>query len=108
MWKRALLIAALSCPSLAAAADPALLAAGQLFTTQLKLTQEADAALFQAAGLDRAVALLSAVQARGQEPDATTEDWTAMHRATAGLVELFVQKGELFRASLFAYMQSLH
>ena len=31
-----------------------------------------------------------------------------MHRATAGLVELYVQKGEFFRASLLAYTQSLH
>jgi len=84
------------------------LAAGRQFTAQLKLDAEADARLFQAVGLDRAAALLSAVMSRGQEQDATTDDWAAMHRATAGLVELFVQKGELLRASIFAYTQSLH
>jgi CHAT domain-containing protein len=108
MLKRACLIAGLFCGFLAAADDPALLEAGRRFTAELKLDSEADAKLFQAAGLDRAVALLSAVTSRGQQPDATTGDWAAMHRATAGLVELYVQKGELFRASLLAYVQSLH
>ena len=108
MLKHAFLIAGLFCGLLTAADDAALLAAGRQFTAQLKLDAEADARLFQAVGLDRAAALLSAVMSRGQEQDATTDDWAAMHRATAGLVELFVQKGELLRASIFAYTQSLH
>lgn len=79
MLKHACLIAGLFCGVLTSADTPqALLEAGRRL-------------LFQAAGLDRAVALLSAVTSRGQEPDATTLDWAAMHRATAGLVELFVQ-----------------
>jgi hypothetical protein len=92
-----------------AADDPrALLDAGRRFTAELKLDAPTDARLFEAAGLDRAIALLSAVTARGAEQDASMADWTALHRATAGLVELYLQKGEVFRASLFAGLQSMY
>jgi CHAT domain-containing protein len=105
----ACLVAGLFCGDMAAADDAqALLEAGRRFTAELKLNPEADARLFQAAGLDRAQALLSAVMSQGQTPGATVEDWANTHRATAGLVELFVQKGELQRASMFAYMQSIY
>jgi CHAT domain-containing protein/tetratricopeptide (TPR) repeat protein len=100
------LILCLSCLPHLRAADPALLELGRRYTAQLKLDPAADAALFQSVGFDRAAALLMAVVDQGQQRGATAEDWTNLHRATAGLVELSVQKGEIFKASMFANFQS--
>src|SRR5437879_3967718 len=91
-----------------AAADEqqALLEPGRRFTAELKLNPGADAKLFVAAGFERAQMLLSAVMAQGQERDATAEDWTNLHRAMAGLIELNIQRGQLFTAAVMANMQS--
>ena len=84
----------------------AALASGREFTGKLSLDQQADTRLFREVGFERAKELLSAVMNRGQDPAAGAEDWQDMHRATSGLIELYIEKGELFRASIFASAQS--
>jgi CHAT domain-containing protein len=104
-------LAALVCVALARAHAPDdqqdLLEPGRRFTAELTLDAEADAKLFQSAGLDRSKALLTAVMLHGQRPEATSADWSNLHRATAGLVELAIQNGETFRASMLASFQSM-
>jgi hypothetical protein len=87
--------------------DPALLAEGLRLTAQLTLDVAEDQARSQRVGIDRAQQLLAAVMSHGQRPDATREDWAAMHRAVDGLIALYLLKGEGVRAAVFAGMQSL-
>jgi CHAT domain-containing protein len=81
------------------------LAAGREFVAALKLDQAADAAVFQQVGQERSAVLMTAVMSRGQGVSATTREWTDMHRALNGLIELYVAKGELFRAAVFGNLQ---
>lgn len=86
-------------------ADAAVLAEGLRLVAELTL-DGADAARFQRVGLDRSAELLTAVMTHGQRPEATREDWAAMHRAVDGLIAVFVLKGEAMRAAVFAGIQS--
>jgi CHAT domain-containing protein len=83
------------------------LALGRDLVSKLTLQQDADAALFRDVGFDRAQTLLVAVMSHGQERSATAADWENLHRATQGLVELAIAKGELFRAAAFASFQDM-
>jgi CHAT domain-containing protein len=85
----------------------ALLDAGRQFTAALKLDRDEDNALFDATGFDRAAALLNAVMVDGARKDATRDDWTALHRAIAGLIELHVHHGDLLKASVYASFQDV-
>src|SRR4051794_38782684 len=88
--------------------DAATLTAGRQLTSELKLDTDADRVLFERLGYDRASALLTAVMNRGMDSKATAAEWTEMHRATTGLVELYVAKGELFRAAVYAGFQEIY
>ncbi len=88
------------------AGGDALLAEGQAYVASLKLDQQLDSKLFVETGLDKSRDLLMAVMGHGQAPTASSEDWRNLHRATAGLIELSVFKGELLRASVFATFQN--
>lgn len=105
--KRAAILAMLACASPTAAQDP--LAAARQFTAQLTLNPAADAKLFQAAGPDRSSALLTSIVTFGQSKQATPDDWKALHKALAGIVELWESQGQLFKAAIFAgYQESLY
>lgn len=67
----------------------------------------ADAVAAASVGFDRSVELLSALVSRGQEPDATAEDWASLHKAANVLVNLYEHRGDLVRASLYASLQDL-
>ena len=82
--------------------------AAQEFVAELKLDQAADQMQFERAGFERASSLLSAVMNRGIATSATPQEWTEMHRAIAGLIELSVAKGELFKAAVYANLQDVH
>src|SRR5512140_1302923 len=71
----------------------------------LTLDQASDEALFERVGFDHAFASLNAVMQRGLASTASPREWTDMHRAIAGLVELSVAKGELFKAVIYANFQ---
>ncbi len=104
---RALLLVVLwLAPSLHGRADD--LPAGRAFTAQLRLDQAADEALFQAAGAERSEALLTAVMENGQSSDATAEDWTYLHRAIGGLIELAVFRGNPAQAATYCGFQQMY
>lgn len=94
---------------LLATAWPALgqstLSQGRRLTAALQLDPKADVAMMAAVGYDRAQTLLMEVLTQGQSPSATAADWTNLHRATEGLIELYVAKGEILKASVFASIQ---
>ena len=81
------------------------LSEGRRLTAELNLDQQADSTLLAAVGYGRAQALLMEVVKQGQSTSATPEDWANLHRATSGLIELYIAKGELPRASVFASLQ---
>lgn len=70
-------------------------------------TIAADAAVATAVGFDRAVELLSRVVSRGQEGNATPEDWAALHKAGTVLTNLYEHRGDFARASFYASLQDL-
>jgi len=84
-----------------------LLEAGRQFTASLKLDPAADNALFDSVGFDRAVALLNPVMTNGMRKGATREEWAAMHRAAAGLIELNEHRGDFLKASVYASFQDV-
>jgi len=100
--------AASACFAQAQQPAPATLVVGRQFVAELKLDQDADRVLFERIGFDRAAAVLTAVTNRGMEPHATAAEWAEMHRALDGLAELYVAKGELFRAALYAGFQEIY
>ena len=81
------------------------LSKGRSLARALQLDQKVDAAMMAAVGYDQAQALLMEVVTQGQSPSATAADWTNLHRATEGLIELYVAKGEILKASVFASIQ---
>src|SRR4051812_1957406 len=103
MRKLALILAV----TVAFAADGPLLEPGRRLVAQLQFDPTADAVLFRAAGLENSQKLLSAVLSQGQDRNATTDDWTNLHRAADGLVELFLLQDQTFKASIFAGLQSM-
>src|SRR5579872_4919896 len=94
------LIVCLFLRALQGAEDP--LAVARQFTAQLTLEQTGDEKLFAAAGKDRAQTLLLAVMRKGQGNEATAADWTGLHRAVSGLIELYIWSGDPFRASIYS------
>jgi CHAT domain-containing protein len=85
-----------------------LLPAGRAFTAQLRLEQAADESLFRAVGADRAEALLNVVMEKGQQPEATAEDWAQLHRALGGLIELSIFQGNPARAAAYCGYQQMY
>lgn len=83
-----------------------MLAAGQRLVAAMTLHPAEDARLFSGIGTERSVQLLMAVLSYGQKREATALDWTNLHRATEGLVELYSSKGEHLRAAIFSTAQS--
>ena len=81
------------------------LSEGRTLTAALQLDPKADVAMMAAVGYDRAQILLMEVLTQGQSPSASAADWTNLHRATEGLIELYVAKGEILKASVFASIQ---
>jgi len=65
----------------------------------------ADQAVFRQLGVARSEQVLMAVVANGQTPAATSQDWTAMHRAYDAIIELNAGEQQLFKASIFANLQ---
>ena len=88
--------------------DPAVLAAGRQLVQQLTFSEEADRRILERIGLDRAGPLLAAVMDKGFEARATPSEWTEMHRAIAGLIEIRVIRGELFAAAVLANIQAVY
>jgi CHAT domain-containing protein len=90
-------------------AAPADSAEGKDLLAQLSATSSPDAAadetVFQRYGLERSEKLLLTVVTTGRNPAATTDDWAAMHRALDALIELNVDRQQLFKASIYAGMQ---
>ncbi len=80
-------------------------AAGRRLVASLQLQQAADAVTFREVGSDRAGALLMAVYNQGSSPSATPADWTNLHRALTGLVELYSEQGDFLRAAIYAQLQ---
>jgi hypothetical protein len=66
-----------------------------------------DQALLECPGFERAAQLLAVVMNRGLEARATSQEWTEMHRALAGLIELSVAQGAFFKAAVYAELQGV-
>lgn len=69
------------------------------------LDAAADEAAFRRYGFERSEKLLLAVVSTGRNPAATADDWVAMHRAIDGLIELDIDRQQLFMASTYANME---
>src|SRR5947208_1995881 len=91
----------LGAPAAAQTVDEGTLRQGRDLVAALRLDQAADTELFERYGLERAGTLLNAVMSRGLALTATPQEWTEMHRAIEGLIELAVARGELFRAAVY-------
>lgn len=97
-----------ACAAAAQTTEDATLREGRELVASLKLDQASDAAVFERIGMERAGTLLNAVMNRGLAAGATPNEWTEMHRAIAGLIELSVARGELFRAAVYANFQDVY
>jgi CHAT domain-containing protein len=110
MFHRILLLPLVSVFCLAqvplAGSDEAKLVAGRKLVAELKLDQQADAAMFRAIGLDLAGKLMTAVQSRDMPLTATVVEQAELHRATAGMIELSIERGNYFLAGLYATIQA--
>jgi hypothetical protein len=86
-------------------AQPALPDEGRRFVAQLKLEQSADTILFQATGLDRSNQFMEAVVNAGLDAAATLDDWSNLHRALTGQVELAILHGNFGGATTYLTLQ---
>jgi CHAT domain-containing protein len=95
-------------PAIAAsAADTATYAAGLALIAQLHGDEKADALVLKQVNLDTAQTALSAVMSHGQGAAATPADWTAMHRAVDGLIEVSILRDQIFKASVMSNLQAM-
>lgn len=100
------IFASVFCAAAAIAATPAetLLADGRTFVHALQNASSNDPS-FATAGYDRVQAMLNAVLEQGQSRQASLDDWDDLHRALAGLIELYESRQEWLKASLYATFQ---
>jgi tetratricopeptide (TPR) repeat protein len=81
---------------------------GRAFVSHLSLEQAGDQALLERAGFERAAQLLAVVMNSGLEARATSQEWTEMHRALGGLIELSVAQGAFLKAAVYAELQDVY
>jgi CHAT domain-containing protein len=82
----------------------ALVAAGNVLLIQLKGDAESDAAVYRQVGIDRTEQLLVAVLKRGEEPSATLDEWSGLHRSLDALASLEIFRKNPGKAATYALM----